>query len=899
MTNSDPIARLNAALAGRYRIERELGEGGMATVYLADDLKHERKVALKVLKPELAAIVGAERFLAEIKTTANLTHPHILPLFDSGEADGFVFYVMPWVEGESLRDRLDREHQLPVDDAVRIATNVAEALDYAHRHSVIHRDIKPANILLQDGKPVISDFGIALAMGTAGQGRLTETGLSVGTPHYMSPEQATGDRDVDGRSDIYSLGCVLYEMLTGAPPFQGKTAQSVLARILTEDVPLVTVARPTVPANVAAGVAKATERLPADRFASAAAFGAALDDPAFRHGNPVGAGASVGSSWIPGIKQSWSLLLAGVLGAAVVWSTRAGDDQTLPVLLTEVPVAVHPAAPILRAGDRGDLEGRQQGQEASYLTISGDGGTVAYVGEGGGIWLRTLQSLDVSPLPSGDPTAVSPEFSPNGQQLVYIRASGNRGELVRAGLSDVTPVPLNQVAYREASWGDDGFIYFEGPEAPGTISRVPENGGPSQTLLQPGDDHSWRYPEILPGGRTLLVTRWGPGPADDVVYTFDLETLELNPLVTAQRARYSRTGHLVYGDSNGTLLADRFDERRGELAGEPTVLAEGLHVRNPQFALSHRGDLVFLTQMTVGEDRETLLSVDREGAYTPVDPTRIDGDIETVAVSPSGRYLAIEYLEQGATGGADIWVYDLERSTFSPITRTDYDEQLPTWASDGETLLYFANPDDSYDVYSMPFDMSAEPHLVRSMNVDVYEAQESRDGRYLILKVIGQTTNRDILYIDQQGPDSVQVFLNSDAIETNPQLSPDGRWLAYMSDESGRDEVYVRRFPGGGSREQVSRDGGWNPAWSNAGDELFFVDRAVDSLVVVPVSEVDGRIEFGEPAALFDVLPFELSRWELRWTVMPGDEGFFFIQTVQSEVRLNLALNWVGGLPSR
>ena len=212
---SDPISRLNAALAGRYAIERELGEGGMATVYLADDIKHERKVALKVLKPELAAVVGAERFLSEIKVTANLNHPHILPLHDSGEADGFLFYAMPYVEGESLRDRIDREKQLPVDEAVRIATAVANALDHAHRHKVIHRDIKPANILLQDGEPVVADFGIALAIGAAGSNRLTETGLSLGTPYYMSPEQATGDQPVGASTDTYALGSVL---LSGKGP---------------------------------------------------------------------------------------------------------------------------------------------------------------------------------------------------------------------------------------------------------------------------------------------------------------------------------------------------------------------------------------------------------------------------------------------------------------------------------------------------------------------------------------------------------------------------------------------------------------------------------------------------------------------------------------------------------
>ena len=266
---SDPVARLNAALEGRYAIERELGEGGMATVYLAKDLKHNRSVALKVLRPELAAVVGAERFLAEIEVTANLQHPHILPLHDSGETEGFLFYVMPYVEGDTLKDRLDREHQLPVGDAVQIATDMAEALDYAHRQGVIHRDIKPANVLMLEGKPVISDFGIALAVGAAGGGRLTETGLSLGTPHYMSPEQATGDQNVGPQTDTYALGCVLYEMLVGEPPYTGPNAQAVLGQIITSEAVSATEKRASIPSNVDAAIRKALEKLPADRFTSA------------------------------------------------------------------------------------------------------------------------------------------------------------------------------------------------------------------------------------------------------------------------------------------------------------------------------------------------------------------------------------------------------------------------------------------------------------------------------------------------------------------------------------------------------------------------------------------------------------------------------------------------------
>jgi serine/threonine-protein kinase len=262
---AETMQRLSVALAGRYRIERELGQGGMATVYLAQDLKHDRRVALKVLRPELAAVLGAERFVVEIKTTAALQHPHILPLFDSGTADGFLYYVMPFIDGETLRDKLNRETQLGIEEAVKIAIAVADALDYAHRQGVIHRDIKPENILLHDGRPMVADFGIALAVSAAAGGRMTETGLSLGTPHYMSPEQATAEKDLTNRSDIYSLGSVLYEMLTGSPPHVGASAQQIIMKIVTEEAASVTTLRKTTPPHVAAAVAKAIEKLPAGR----------------------------------------------------------------------------------------------------------------------------------------------------------------------------------------------------------------------------------------------------------------------------------------------------------------------------------------------------------------------------------------------------------------------------------------------------------------------------------------------------------------------------------------------------------------------------------------------------------------------------------------------------------
>ncbi len=272
----DLLDRLKTAIADRYAIEREIGAGGMATVYLAEDLKHKRKVAVKVLRPELAATLGPERFLREIEISANLNHPHILPLFDSGEADGFLYYVMPYVEGESLREKLNREKLLAIDEALEISKTVAGALGYAHTQGLIHRDIKPENILFHEGEATVTDFGIALAMSAAGRKRLTETGMSVGTPDYMSPEQAMGERELDARSDIYSLACVLFEMLTGEPPYIGSTAQAIIAKRISDPVPSARRLRATVPNAADAALKRALAKTAVDRFPTATEFVEAL-----------------------------------------------------------------------------------------------------------------------------------------------------------------------------------------------------------------------------------------------------------------------------------------------------------------------------------------------------------------------------------------------------------------------------------------------------------------------------------------------------------------------------------------------------------------------------------------------------------------------------------------------
>jgi len=362
---SDATARLSAALADRYRLERELGRGGMATVYLAHDLRHERDVALKVLRPELAAMLGRERFLAEIRLTARLDHPHILTLIDSGESDGILWYVVPFIRGESLRQRLERERQLRLEDAVAIARDVAAALDHAHRQGVIHRDVKPENILLHEGEAMLADFGIALALREAAGERLTGTGMSLGTPQYMSPEQAAAERELDARSDVYSLGAVLYEMLAGEAPFTGATGQAVIAKLMTTTPPPLAVLRSAIPQHVSQAVVRALAKVPADRFASAADFAAALASPASDKGATPSVAILPFKSMSPnpeheffadGITEDVIAQLSKIRSLKVIaWNSVAalkGQRQSPQEIGTTLNVATLLEGSVRQAGDR-------------------------------------------------------------------------------------------------------------------------------------------------------------------------------------------------------------------------------------------------------------------------------------------------------------------------------------------------------------------------------------------------------------------------------------------------------------------------------------------------------------------------------------------------------------------
>ncbi len=453
----DDATRLATALEERYRIERQLGAGGMATVYLATDLKHDREVALKVLRPELGAVLGAERFLAEIKITARLDHPHILTLIDSGEAGGFLFYVLPLVRGESLRDKLRREQQLGLEEALAITKQVASALDYAHRHGVVHRDIKPENILLFEGEAMLADFGIALAVKEAGGNRLTETGLSLGTPQYMSPEQATGDRLLDARSDVYSLAAVLYEMLAGEPPVTGPNAQAMIAKLMTERPVHLRIVRGAVPENIDAAVARALDKTPADRFASAGDFSRALELKPITGTVPVAVATGAAAAAKPK-RGLWIGLAAAALVAAVAGAFAMKGKA--------------PAAPRVESFALRDRTQLTTSGNVFVSAISADGKQLAYIthncGTNGCSFAVDIQDVGGTATHRilDDITAgYGLEWSPDRRNLIFVGTwQGRYGYYLLSALGG-TPRFLTPGAAMFYAGGDSLLVGPAGPSA--------------------------------------------------------------------------------------------------------------------------------------------------------------------------------------------------------------------------------------------------------------------------------------------------------------------------------------------------------------------------------------------------------------------------------------------------
>jgi Tol biopolymer transport system component/tRNA A-37 threonylcarbamoyl transferase component Bud32 len=887
------LTRLQAALADRYRLDNEIGAGGMATVYLAHDIRHDRRVALKVLRPELSAVIGAERFLAEIKLTANLQHPHILPLFDSGEADSFLFYVMPFVSGETLRNRLVREKQLPVADALRIATEVASALDYAHRHGVVHRDIKPENILLHDGQAIVADFGIALAASRASDERMTETGMSLGTPHYMSPEQAMGDREITARSDVYALGAVLYEMLTGDPPFTGSTAQAIVARVVTETPRPLLPQRHTIPPHVEAAVLTALEKLPADRFGTAAEFAQALKDPKYSAAAPaatVTTAATRAAAPPPSRRPNavtWGILgLAGVAIVAALWGWLRPTPAP-PVnrfsLFFRPNEAPRPAATV------------------SNLAISPDGTKLVYIGpaeSGTRLWLREHDKLRPTPIPGTD-GADSPFFSPDGKQLGFIR----NGRTVRVlSLEGGPPLTLSDsINSSGGDWGTDGYIYIEVDSG---IARIRATGGAIEPLYNysaPRREIGTEYPNVLPGGKGLIfrVRRAGQGPAEFDIMGMKLPKGEARPLIRGVYARYVASGHLLVVTAEGKLLAVPFDPVAVALKGSPVALLEG--IRSGPFevnlAVSATGTLVYASGGSSGSTRAYWVT--RDGTASPVDSAwDPQGTINSVALSPDGKTLAVGLTRAAAQ---DVWVKQLPAGPFSRITFGDSAHFRPAWSPDGRSLVYITDRGTGGGPpYMTRADGTGPPQVLVKSPFNFVHVIESRDGRWILVRRGVNEVGSGDIYAAKIGDSVLVPLLTTPAREVSPALSPDGRWLAYESDESGASEVYVRPFPDVASgRWQVSLSGGTAPKWAHSGKELFYINGRQE--MVSTEVRPGPTFSVGAPQVLFPAISFDLTQNYPLYDVAPDDRRFVMVRGVAPAggTELLLTENWFEELKAR
>jgi serine/threonine-protein kinase len=888
--------RLSAALAGRYRIERELGAGGMATVYLCEDVKHKRKVALKLLRPELAAVLGAERFVQEITTTAALQHPHILPLFDSGEADGFLYYVMPFIDGETLRAKLDREMQLGVEEAVRIASDVASALHYAHTHGVIHRDIKPENILLHDGRPMVADFGIALAVSAAAGGRMTETGLSLGTPHYMSPEQATAEKEISARSDVYSLGSVLYEMLTGDPPHTGSSAQQIIMKIITTPADLVTVHRKSVPANVAAAVARSLEKLPADRFESAKAFAEALANPNYTSGlGGTGAGAAAPAR---GVSRRTFAVTAAVAAIAVAialaLATRDWSRTPAPAGIARFEVE------LWRGQFENSLMGSAQTKLASMAAIAPDGSSIVFTDSlPDGVELRIKQRGEsASESIPGTKGGRAPFFSPDGEWVGYIMEDGRIRKVPARGGGSVDIVRDANNTYLLAVWLDDGTIIYRDDGA--NLRRVSADGGPSVIVgnLAALGGRFVTTISPLPDSRGVLFTSCqGSCTGDPWVGVLDLRTDSVSVLVSeAAGAWYAGSGRLLYTLVGGGLYAAELDLSTLKITSGATAILPD--VSPTEFTISPSGTVLYQTGAW-SNSADDLVWVSRSGEVQPVDATWT-GDFNFPALSPDGQSIAVSVTD----GSTQLWIRRADASR-QKLTLAGAVNWRPSWRPDGRTIGYSGLPAGqgtalaSRDLFEIPADGSGAARLVLDLELGIWETEYSRDGRWMVYRPDDNAGTSSEIWARRLDGDSTAIPIAvGPGFRRQPALSPDARWLAFTSDESGRGETYVMSFPDGKVKRLVSQGGGTEPRWSGNGRELFFKSRG--SLMVVAIPAGPALVP-GVPRPLFSVAGYRAAQNRQQYDVSPDGQRFLMIRQLGGSVRRQLvyAENWFEELDAK
>ena len=874
-------AGIAAALSDRYVLERELGHGGMAIVYLAHDLRHDRRIALKVLRPELAAIIGAERFLAEIKTTANLQHPHILPLFDSGEANSFLFYVMPYVEGESLRERLRREQQLPIPDALRTIAEVAGALDYAHRHGIIHRDIKPENILLHDQSALVADFGIARAVSRAGAARLTETGMSLGTPHYMSPEQAMGEREITARSDVYALGAVAYEMLVGEPPFTGATAQAIVARVLTEQPRALIPQRHTVPPYVEAAVLTALEKLPADRFASAGDFVKAL----------TADGARVSTAREPRQKTR---------------TVRRRIPVAIPLLLGTVGIGT-----FFLGTWKGARAGRplEFGQSVQLTTdpglevqpaISPDGRAVAFAAgtsSGTRIYVRQVAEGRVSPLT--DDTTISqahPRWSPDGTRILFLAQQAAFSAPASGGPARQEIPARSGGPVTSADWAPDGrtiayavadsvFIkdtagatrLLAGIFEPSLCAWSPDGAliacaSGNANYLDVGSDLGNLSPN------RIVVCRVSDGSVTTVT---DSTSLNVSPA-------WSPDGRWLYYVSNRRGQRDAYAlriSRSGEVSGEPRRLSTGLGAQS--ISISADGARI---AYAVYSDRANIwsLPLPSRPPVTAADAapvTRENQIIESARVSRDGRWL---YYDSDRSGNADIYRMALPRGEPERLTSDPADDFVPDPSPEGREIAFHSWRAGSRDIYVLPLDGRPVQRVTSSPGHEMVGVW-SPDGSAIAYQ--GGYEDGSIWIVRRRRDGSWGEPVQRLTTGYSPRWSPDGKRLAYVTGRTGG-SLGVIPVDSGPARLLLDASqprqprAAW-PYWSEDGRQLYFKSHDLQGKASIWSISAEG----GNPRALVRFDDPDRPSYRNQWA-LGGNRLYFPIQDRQSDI-------WVMEMESR
>ncbi len=865
--------QLNTALAGNYVVERRIGAGGMAVVYLARDRKHNRHVALKVLNPELGAVLGLERFTAEIEVTAKLHHPNLLPLFDSGEAGGLLFYTMPFIEGETLRARLARERQLGIDEAVRIAVAVCGALDYAHRHNVIHRDLKPENILMHEGQPLVMDFGIALAVSKAGGARVTQTGLSLGTPQYMSPEQATGDHMLDARSDIYSLAAVLYEMLIGDPPHTGSTVQAVIAKVITEQPSSVRATRPTVPEHVEAAIMTALAKLPADRFATAADFAAALSGlraVSLPRGTMGGGGVSRRSFQRPAAREvvGWALAVAGISG--FTWlATRPSPAQTLGRFVVELPESLTitkfaPANRVALSRDGSELVVRANSRSVSATLL----------------FLRHTGSGATTLLPGTD-SGQSPAFSPTGDWVVFSTGSALKRVSISGGKPQVLAT-ANDGTILESSWGDDGNIIYR---IRGSLWKVAASGGGTPQRFARPDTASGvgaiETPDVLPGSRYAVVGLAGRAGRDANPDSVQLGIVDLSNGSQAKLGILGSSPHFVQPGwllftRGSALFAVPFSPRSHKVTGAPERVVDISTSR--ELGVAQNGWLVYTSDVAV--ESRTMWRFDERGTGR-----QLKADVRpymTARISPDGRRLAVATSQRRGAEG-NLWIYDIASGSLTPLA-SDGVSYRPSWSADGARVFYVNGPATATRIMSRVWDGSAaESTHLRQANIG-----EVAVGAANGFSAIRLLTPRDIYLAPTESLAAMRPFIQTPVDETEPAISPNGRWLAYQSADSRRSEIYLRPITGAGGRVRVSIDGGVTPRWSSDSKTLYYLGpRRLMAATIASASDPS----VVRRDSLFNITGTD-DELLLNYDVFPNSREFLLVKGRIPESRMYMLVNW-------